>query len=562
MPKQVIVADKQQLANVALPQHGGKYTVVGHKFIIDEVLQQLNIKGFTLDKEEYKMNLNGEVAQGVYHLNYGNDPDLGLMFAWANSYDKTMRFRCAIGGYVFVCGNGMIAGDMSNYGRKHVGDAKEQVKEHIESQISNANAYFNGLIADKDLMKTIMVNEAQVAKLMGTLYFKEDVITSSQLINIKAQYKKPDYSYNAPVDSLWTIYNHVTLALKNAHPKTWMEQQKDLHAIMRAEYFPNAPVVDPNQTNIIAELDEHEQEEIKNEPTETITADPRSNEGMLSHEDIEIIPPAAEADPGDEEHEDGVDLVPEDKPAPVDPDFTEADDGHGDVIDNQAEQMLAGSNEEFPAAPADLPVSGGPDIEVAEVVEKPVVAEVKQPESQPEEVFQLGIEVKAEEEEVPEEPTVDLSDLEGEYKPEEVDGLIEVIEERVEAATSEKSLEEQLIAKTEQEIKEATGAESVKITLDEPDPEVIAEIEEIIAEEIAAPLEEQIASETIQPVSQEEKAVSAEPIVEQPKLTNDEGKLQPNPNFESEVNEMPEALDLEAEDDSNPASLESPEFEF
>ena len=56
--------------------------------------------------------------------------------------------------------------------------------------------------------------------------------------------------------------------------------------------------------------------------------------------------------------------------------------------------------------------------------------------------------------------------------------------------------------------------------------------------------------------------MSAEPIVEQPKLTNDEGKLQPNPNFESEVNEMPEALDLEAEDDSNPASLESPEFEF
>ena len=61
-----------------------------------------------------------------------------MMFAWTNSYNKQIRFQCGIGAYVFVCNNGMVAGDMSTYARKHTGNADSEAFNQIMSQIKNA----------------------------------------------------------------------------------------------------------------------------------------------------------------------------------------------------------------------------------------------------------------------------------------------------------------------------------------------------------------------------------------------------------------------------------------
>ncbi len=159
MPKQVIITNANDLANVPLPNHGTSYTTITHKFIIDETLSQLSASGFIVNKEEYCRNLNGEIALGIYHLQYGNDPDMSLMFTWANSYDKTMRFRCAIGAHTHLSEARIIAGDISNYGRIHTGDAIQQVKDHIKLQIQSANSYFNELVQHKDEMKGIILTE-------------------------------------------------------------------------------------------------------------------------------------------------------------------------------------------------------------------------------------------------------------------------------------------------------------------------------------------------------------------------------------------------------------------
>jgi len=254
MPKNVQFTSENDLKSVALPTHGSTYTVVSHDFIIQNTLQELQNLGFGIEKKVYTRNLNGEVAQGIYHLTYGNDPDMGLMFAWGNSYDKSMRFRCAVGAHVKISGSAIIAGDMSNYGRKHTGDAKEEVKEHIVQQLSNAAAYFKGLVADKTVMKTVTISDNEIGKLMGTLYFEKDILTSSQLINVKEEFKSPSYNYGTDKNNLWTVYNHIICALKKAHPKKWMEQQKDLHKVIKKSLFPPFaavdPTVSPNQMNL------------------------------------------------------------------------------------------------------------------------------------------------------------------------------------------------------------------------------------------------------------------------------------------------------------------------
>ena len=258
MPQKSLITSEQSLKVVSLPQHGETYTVVSHGYIIDETRRQLEDHGFEIKTEIYNSNINGEVAQGVYHLNHGDDPELGLMFAWANSYDKTMRFRCAIGGYVFVCSNGMIAGDMSNYGRKHVGEAKDEVKSHIMQQVTSAQNYYDELVKAKEKMKNITVSDSDIALLMGRLYFTDSTITSSQLIVVKNQFKTPAHDYGADEESLWTVYNHITFALKQSHPKTWMEDQKALHKVIKELFLSKLETedIDPNQLSLLDQVNE------------------------------------------------------------------------------------------------------------------------------------------------------------------------------------------------------------------------------------------------------------------------------------------------------------------
>lgn len=259
MPITVKSVTADELKAVALPSHGGKYATVSHGFIIDTVEQELNNAGYTVTNVEYKSNLNGEVALGIYNIaSSDDDPDLDLMFAWANSYDKSLRFRCSVGATVKVCMNGMIKGDVADYGRKHVGDAKDEVKSHIKGQIGDAVKYFNQLKNTKDRMKDVTLTELQIGGALGHLYMDE-VLTVTQIVKLKDELSKPSYDYGTPVDSLWTVYNCFTSVLSKSHPKKWIEDQKAVFAYFD-QFIPKAKTEfkDPDQLDLVEEAEKAE----------------------------------------------------------------------------------------------------------------------------------------------------------------------------------------------------------------------------------------------------------------------------------------------------------------
>lgn len=267
---------REYLGTIPLPNHADTYTVISHEFVISNTLEQLALHGFTIADEKYRANSDGSIAQGIYYLNYTKDPEVGMMFAWCNSYNKQMRFKCAIGGYVFICMNGVVAGDMASYTRRHTGTADSDTVKTIVDQISNADSYFDEIVKDKETMKKITLTERKQAELLGILYAEYEIITSEQLSVIKHQMDKPSYDYNCEVNSLWAFYNHVTYALKKSHPKDWMDDQRKLHLFIAMEFDllnydveesedAEFNVVDPlelnygepeNQTNILLQIAE------------------------------------------------------------------------------------------------------------------------------------------------------------------------------------------------------------------------------------------------------------------------------------------------------------------
>lgn len=289
MPKKIQNTSKANLISVPLPNHGATYTVISHQFVIDYAYQALAAAGFGIVDEEYRCTADGQIAQGIYRLNFNNDPELSMMFAWTNSYNKQVKFKCVVGAYINNSGSVMISGEVGSWVRKHTGTADTEVKATIDDYISNAYMYYNQLCTDKAAMEVVSLNKRKQSQLLGVLFAEYEILTTEQASIIRDQMKRPQQVF-ANTDSLWAFYNFVTNALQSSHPKTWMEDQRILHyfigticdfstpvqPVSAPVAVVSEPVVDPlyedpNQTNILDQIAEIESQlpdnqVVQNEP--------------------------------------------------------------------------------------------------------------------------------------------------------------------------------------------------------------------------------------------------------------------------------------------------------
>lgn len=292
MGKRASLTTQEYLVNAALPEATETYTVIPHGSVIERTKTALQSKGFGIERELYRCNQGAQIAQGVYHLKYGGDPDMSMMFAWSNSYDKTMKFKCSIGGYVHTSLSAIIGHQTAAaWDRKHTGTADNEAFEMIDNQIEKAEEYFRDLVNDKEIMKQVPVTEQVRAELMGRLYFVHELLTSEQLSTVRNQFNKPSFTCSGMENSLWSMYNGIILSLQQAHPKTWMDQQRMIHWFL-CDHFniksgalsfisqngatDESPAVDPNQLNIIDEIAKKEAspvEQLREESEQELSAD-------------------------------------------------------------------------------------------------------------------------------------------------------------------------------------------------------------------------------------------------------------------------------------------------
>ena len=281
MPKKITEWTKAQLVAVDLPTHGDSYTVISHQSVLDYVYAELAAAGFGVVSETFRATADGQIAHGVHVLNYNSDPELSMMFAWTNSYNKQVRFKCGVGAYVNKAHTFMVCGDMGSWARKHTGTADEETVATIKEQIKDAQMYYDQLKSDKDAMKEIKMNKRKQAQLLGILFAEYQILTTEQASMIRSEMNKPTHVFEDS-SSLWAFYNYVTGALQASHPKTWMEDQRVLHYFISSVNNFSTPQVGPqvqtvveatvdplttnygqpeNQLNILTEIEKTEAEE-------------------------------------------------------------------------------------------------------------------------------------------------------------------------------------------------------------------------------------------------------------------------------------------------------------
>ena len=233
-------SNKEYLINAPLPDHGESYTVISHEDVINTTQNLIKNSNFRIISENYRCSINAQAASGIYFIEHVTedpdlkDTDLGLMFAWTNSYDKRIRFQCSLGAYVFACHNGMICGEL-NYARKHTGNANNEYSTQIHSQLNNAKRVFKKVIDDKDTLKNMKLSHKKQAEIAAKMFFTEDLLSPHQISCVRDEMNKPSYNYNSDQETAWSFYNHVTHAYKAIHPRDWMRNSKKFHDFIMTE---------------------------------------------------------------------------------------------------------------------------------------------------------------------------------------------------------------------------------------------------------------------------------------------------------------------------------------
>ena len=230
---------ENEIMNTPVPKSTESYTAVSHKWIVDNVMEQLDKNNIKIKQRNFSANENRNqmVAQfsvlptnGYNIENESTEQDkfsIGQSIYFINSYDKSKRFTIASGGIVFACSNGIITGkDVEAYFRKHTGEAHKDIERMIENAVYNLNNSFENIQRKMEELRMKEVSKRMAGELLGRMYFEEKIISPTQLTKAKNAYFNDDNfgCWGDQNTSGYNFYNNVTEALKGSHPSQYIEK--------------------------------------------------------------------------------------------------------------------------------------------------------------------------------------------------------------------------------------------------------------------------------------------------------------------------------------------------
>ena len=226
--------DKLDLYNVRIPASTDSYSAVSHQNIIEAVYEQLDKRNLQVVNEKYNVAANGDKVIGYFDMNYMGNSEMGMRLAFRNSYDKSMSVAFVAGTQVFICSNGCISGEIQ-FLRKHTGSVLTELNNKIVTTIEQLEDHFLRTERHSIQMKSIELPKIKAAELYGRMFMVEDIISPTQLSIVKKELNERTHKVFEE-ETLWSAYNHVTFALKEAHPLNYINQHVNLHKFVEAEY--------------------------------------------------------------------------------------------------------------------------------------------------------------------------------------------------------------------------------------------------------------------------------------------------------------------------------------
>lgn len=221
-----------------IPSHGGRYKVITNSSVLSTVRQELARAGLIVDRELFSSN--GNVSVGNHYISYGTDENVGIVFTWVNSYDKSTRFHCSIGLHFKDNDGVMMTSDMAYFMRKHTGTADIEMVEAVNNQVARVSDFYNELMTRKSNLELLTVSRDEMGDIIGRAFIN-DYLKADQLTATKHYYeslKKDEISY-------WEAYFTLASSIKHSHPKFYTRSHIGCFDTVYAAYLHRSIISTP-----------------------------------------------------------------------------------------------------------------------------------------------------------------------------------------------------------------------------------------------------------------------------------------------------------------------------
>lgn len=221
-----------------IPSHGGRYKVITNASVLSTVRQELATAGLIVDRELFSSN--GNVSVGNHYISYGTDENVGIVFTWVNSYDKSTRFHCSIGLHFKDNDGVMMTSDMAFFMRKHTGTADVEMVDAVKNQVARVSDFYNELMTRKSNLQLLTVSRDEMGDIIGRAFIN-DYLKADQLTATKHYYeslKKDEITY-------WEAYFTLASSIKHSHPKFYTRSHIGCFDTVYAAYLHRAIISTP-----------------------------------------------------------------------------------------------------------------------------------------------------------------------------------------------------------------------------------------------------------------------------------------------------------------------------
>lgn len=242
MPIKLNSADEKSVISSSIPVYGNGYTPASHKQVIEaskKILGDNNIKLVSNNgQEEIKFigSNNNEVVTAYFVVDTPSNPDYDLVFAWVNSYTRSMRFKCAVG----CKSKNESAVFIKHYFSVKKGGDIADIIDLMNSVVKNIYPYYENTISELEALSFHNFTREQVCSTLGDIFFNKNLITPHQASTL--QKWMTETFKDASVWLATDVYELLALVAYTYHPRLWLSTHADLHEYLTDKFGQKIPI--------------------------------------------------------------------------------------------------------------------------------------------------------------------------------------------------------------------------------------------------------------------------------------------------------------------------------
>ncbi len=225
------VVERDALFGIETPRATDTWFPLSHRYLVEEVANQLTDAGFNLLGESHAVSHGGDRYFGVLEIapfDASFDDGHGWVVGLRNSHDKTFPAGLVAGTRVFVCDNLSFSG-LIQIRRKHTRFALRDLRQLTASAVGRLGTQLVQLDQRIDAYKNLRLTNAKAHDLV----IKATVcraLTTSQIPGVLAHWRKPQHGEFRPRNG-WSLFNACTEAFKDTNPHTAIARGDALHGL-------------------------------------------------------------------------------------------------------------------------------------------------------------------------------------------------------------------------------------------------------------------------------------------------------------------------------------------